>query len=49
MLRSLRKILLFAGVFLAVAFAAIVANQTLQLAEFADRVPGADPSADRRG
>ena len=35
---SLRKILLFAVGFLTITFAVIVVNQTLQLAEFADRI-----------
>ncbi len=38
MFGSLRRILLFVALFLVIAFAAIVVNQTLQLAEFADRV-----------
>ena len=38
MLVSLRKILFFVGLFLSIAFAAVVVNQTLQLAEFAGRL-----------
>jgi len=38
MLVSLRKILVFVALFLTIGFAAIVLNQTLQLAEFAGRI-----------